>query len=476
MKLAPRMIQSMEILQLPLLALQERIDQELNGNPVLEQAEPSGPAEQSPDDEQSADNLEEKDLVVGQDNNKVEDFQRLDSLDDDFREYTYRAEPLRFRRRGDERDAKLEAIRNTAAAPKSLHQHLTEQWRLVDAEEPVKEAGGLIIDYLDEKGYLAVRLEQLHNKDKHDFSIAHLKEALSLVQKLDPAGVGARDLKECLLIQMDQGGENWSFERRLIAEHMKPLLENHLPEIAKKMDCSTKRINKAIAHLSKLDTSPGLQIGQVRNHIINPDLIIEPGQSGAGYSARLADTRIQPLCINRFYEKMAKAPETDEKTKRFLQNNMRSAHWLIDAIRQRKDTLLKVAKSVVAHQSEFFERGPLYLKPLPMSQTAKDVGVHVATVSRAVSGKYIQCPQGILPLRSFFSGGMEDDTGKSRSWQAIRAKLREIIEAEDQRDPLSDEQIRKKLAQAGFSNIARRTVAKYRNLLNIPAARFRKKY
>ncbi|MHC4501455.1 MAG: RNA polymerase factor sigma-54, partial [Planctomycetota bacterium] len=224
MALAPRMIQSMEILQLPILALQERIEQELNNNPVLEIEEPSTPepvesAEQQPEEE-----INEKDLIVDTDTDKVKDFERLDSLDDDFKDHMDQAGHFDFRRLKDEPDSKLQAIKNTAAPSQSLHEYLTDQWRLVEADKPVKRAGGRIIDYIDDRGYLSVRLEQLHNKDRADFSLDDLKQALELVQKLEPPGVGARDLRECLLIQMAQSGEDMSFETRLISQHMQELL------------------------------------------------------------------------------------------------------------------------------------------------------------------------------------------------------------------------------------------------------------
>jgi len=183
MKLAPHMIQSMEILQLPILALQERIEQELNNNPVLEMAEPSNTEEaETTERETPEEDISEKDLVVDTDNNKVEDFERLESLDGEFKEYIEQAGPFYSRRRTAEPDRKLEAIKNTAAPPKSLNEHLTEQWRLVDAEEPVKKAGSMIIDYIDDRGYLTVRLEQLHNKDKNGFTFDDLKKALLLVR------------------------------------------------------------------------------------------------------------------------------------------------------------------------------------------------------------------------------------------------------------------------------------------------------
>jgi RNA polymerase sigma-54 factor len=480
MKLAPHMIQSMEILQLPILALQERIEQELNSNPVLEIEEPSNPEDTESVEERTEDDIAEKDLVVDTDNNKVEDFERLDSLGDGFKDYMNEAGPFRRRIASGEPDKKLEAIKNTAAPPQSLHEYLTEQWRLVEAEKPVKKAGNMIIDYLDDKGYLTVRLEQLHNKDRGDFTIDDLKEALELVQRLEPAGVGARDLRECLLIQIarnsEEGTPDMSFESRLIAEHMDELLENRLPDIAKKMNCSIDAINQAIERISKLDTSPGLQISRDRNHPITPDVVVESSDNSGEYLVRLADSNLPRLRVNDYYAKMAKDGEVSQKTRNFLRNNLRSAQWIMDAIEQRKNTLLRVTKAVVKYQRDFFEKGQLYLRPLPMSKVADDVGVHLATVSRAVAGKYIQCPWGILPLRKFFSGGTEDVNGASLSWEAIRAKLQQIIDAEDKTKPLNDEQIRKKLTELGIKKLARRTVAKYRKLLSIPAARFRKKY
>jgi RNA polymerase sigma-54 factor len=490
MKLAPHMIQSMEILQLPILALQERIEQELNNNPVLEIAEPSNIEEGDSAREQPGEETGEKDLVVGTDNNKARDFERLDGLGDEYKDYMDQAGPWRARIPGDEPDRKLEALKNTAAPSQSLHEYLSEQWRMVEAKEPVKKAGEMIIDYIDDRGYLTVRLEQLHNKDKNDFTVDDLKEALGLVQKLEPAGVGARDLKECLLIQMAQSGEDgtrfkeetqngdkdMSFESRLIAEHMDELLENRLPEIAKKMNCDIEAINHAIERLSKLDTSPGLQIGRDRNHPITPDVIVEASESSGQYSVRLADTGLPSLRINDYYARMVKDNRVSEKARKFLQNNMRAAQWIMEAIEQRKNTLLNVAKAVVKYQRDFFDKGQLHLRPLPMSKVADDVGVHLATVSRAVSGKYIQCSWGILPLRKFFSGGRDDVNGRGRSWEAIRAKLQQIIDEEDKSKPLSDDKIVEMLAKAGIDDLARRTVAKYRKILNIPAARFRKKY
>ena len=481
MKLAPRMIQSMEVLQLPLMALQEKIEAELNSNPVLEVVEER--SEQSESSSSDSDNASDNgELIVREDSDNVEDFQRLDNISDDFGDYMDGSGPMQFKptyqssyvSSGDP-DKKLEALNNTAAQEQSLLDSLKDQWRMVDAEPEVKNAGDLIIDYLDDKGYLTTRLEHLHNKDKHDFGIEHLQQALELVQKLEPTGVGARDVRECLLIQMRQFPEDMSFEIRMVQQCWDALLDNHLPKIAKKMGCSLEQVNRAIERMSKLDTSPGLQVGRRENHPITADVIVEPDDDG-GYIVSLTDARLPNLRVNNFYQKMVRNRKVDDQTRQFLQKNIHSAQWFMDAIQQRKQTLLRVARAIVNHQKDFFDKGKLHLRPLPMATIADEVGVHIATVSRAVSGKYVQCPQGILPLRSFFSGGMEDESGTEHSWDAVKAKLQEIVDNEDKSNPLSDDALREKLQEAGMGTIARRTVAKYRKILNIPTARFRKRY
>lgn len=475
LKLAPHMIQSMEILQLPILALQERIEQELNSNPVLEVDESSS-SDQADAAQQAQETQAEKELDAAAESETVEDFGRIHTLDDDYRDHMNQGGSFRRTASSQDVDKKLEAIKNTAAPQQSLHEYLNEQWRLIDAEEPVKKAGSLIIDYINDRGYLTVRLEQLHNKDRVDFTFEDLQTALTLVQTLEPSGIGAQNLRECLLIQLAQLDREDSFEARLISKHMNQLLENQLPAIARKLDCTIEQVNQAIEKLSKLDTSPGLQIGRYQNHPITADIIVESSDDNGSFSVRLADTNLPNLRLSSYYEKISKDTRSDERTRQFLQNNIRSAQWIIDAIEQRKSTLLKVARTVVKYQIQFFAKGQVHLKPLPMAKVADEVGVHVATVSRAVAGKYVQCIWGILPLRKFFSGGREDANGNTHSWEAIRVKLQQIIDSEDKSKPLSDESIRKELADYGIDNLARRTVAKYRKILNVPAARFRKKY
>jgi RNA polymerase sigma-54 factor len=477
MKLAPRMIQSMEVLQLPFLALQEKIEAELNSNPVLEIAEEESEASPQAEPEGISD---EQELVVRDDSDNIEDFQRLDSIGSDFTDYLNGDAPMPSRSSyqniasGDP-DKKLEALHNTAAQEQSLLDSLKNQWRMIEAAPEVKTAGELVIDEIDDKGYLPVSLEELYDEDKHPFKPDHLRQALALVQNLEPSGVGARDLRECMLIQMNQFPDDMSFEIRMVRQCWDFLLENHLPKIANKMDCSLERVNRAIERMSKLDTSPGLLVGHYENPPITADVIVETDGEG-DYSVSLVDARLPNLRVNDFYQKMTRNRDIDNDTRRFLQKNIHSAQWFMDAIQQRKRTLLRVTRAIVKHQKDFFDKGKLHLRPLPMAVIADEVGVHLATVSRAVSGKYVQCPQGVFPLRGFFSGGMEDQAGVEHSWDAVKAKLQEIVDNEDKSKPLSDDALRTALQEAGMGTIARRTVAKYRKILNIPTARFRRKY
>lgn len=482
MKLAPRMIQSMEILQLPTLGLIEKIEAELNSNPTLEVADNdesnAGDTGDAGMDEKVEQIIEaeqaEKNLTISGDT-KRDEFKRFEEFSEGTDDYVYRTDVPKRSGSDDEPDKKMEAMNNTAARGQSLHEYLSEQWRLVDADEKIKKAGQLIIDYIDEKGYLRVRLQQLHNKDKHEFGVEHLEAAIKLVQGLEPTGVGARDIKECLLLQMAQSSDDMSFEKELVSKYLDKLLENKLPEIARKMNCSVERIGQAIAQMRKLDTSPGLQIGVRQNHPIKADVIVEPDDAGE-FKVYLADRSIPALRINQYYASMAKDKSFDSKARDFLKNNIRSAQWLMDAIEQRKHTLLRVSQAVVERQKDFFEKGTMFLRPLPMSEVADAVGVHIATVSRAAAGKYIQSPQGIMPLRDLFGGGMDTDDGGSESFEAIRAKMQQIIDNEDKSKPLNDDEIKLKLEELGVKNIARRTVAKYRKIMNIPTTRFRKRF
>jgi len=484
MVLAPRMIQSMEILQLPLLALQERIEQEMLSNPVLEQEEPEltespGTAE-NPESPETAPAPErelpdgEQTLVVQDDDSRRKDFERLDRVTDDFDDYLARGAYARPRRAPDDRDAKLDAMQNTAAPAQSLNEFLLDQWAFVEADPLVKKAGAVIIDFIDEAGYLASPLQSLPER-LPAAAPHHFERALRLIQTLEPAGVGARDLPECLLIQLRNSPEDRSLEIELVSHHLKDIEMNRFPAVARKAGRTLPEIQHALKVISRLDPRPGLQIGSRETPSILPDVIVEYDEQSDAYTARLHDAGAPNLRVSATYLDMARRGKIPPEARDFLKNNIRSARWIIEAIEQRKHTLLRVVNHVLKSQRDFFEFGPLHLKPLPMVEVAQALGIHVGTVSRAVSGKYMQTPLGIYPLRFFFSGGTENAAGESLSWDAVKAKLQEIIDHEDKQNPYNDDDLVRELAQHGLT-VARRTIAKYRALLHVPPARRRRRY
>lgn len=477
MKLAPRMIQAMEILQLPLMALQERIETELSSNPVLELREGADAQPESQVDEAPG-VADERPLVVREDGSQAEDFQRLEAFDREYEPQIWEGESYRPPRpAAGERDAKLDAMANAPAPAESLYEHLRDQWAFVEADEPVRQAGELILQHLDDDGYLREPLEGLPAQTNRLITPEDLRAALALVQGLEPIGVGARDLRECLLIQLaakEAAGEDVSLQRELVRSFLRDIQANRLPLIARKLKRPLEEVRDAIEALSHLNPRPGLLIGQRAAPIVVPDIMVELDEDGEPV-VLMTDSDLPALQINRGYRRMLRDRGVDRQAKEFLQRNIRSAQWLIEAIQQRRHTVRRVAEEVFAVQKDFFERGPAALKPLPMTDVAERVGVHVATVSRAVAGKYVQTPRGIFPLRMFFSGGTTTDSGTEVAWDAVKAKLQEIVNAEDKAHPLNDDELVDALKAAGIE-IARRTVAKYRGLLNIPPARQRRRH
>jgi len=479
MKLSPRIIQAMEILQLPMMALQERIDAEMESNPVLELLE-EGVDEQAPpaEVEQAADRGE-REMVVDADGDNSEDFQRLADFEDEFGPEAVRSEaPLRPRaQRPGERDRKMDAMANTPAPSQSLDEYLLEQWAFVEADEDVKEAGRVIITNLDADGYLRVPLADLADGAGESITPASFDDALRVVQTLDPLGVAARDLKECLGIQLAAeaaAGRDVSLETQLVAHFLGDIEMNRLPRIARRTGRTVDQITRAIENLSHLNGRPGLLVGQRQVPGIRPDVVVDVDEDGE-VTIAMTDGNSPHLRISRSYRRLARDRKTGKETRDFLRKSIRSAQWLIGAIQQRRQTVFRVVTEVFRVQREFLEAGPEALRPLPMAHVARKVGVHVATISRAVAGKYVQTPRGVFPLRMFFSGGTKTADGRDVAWDAVRVQLKEVIDAEDKSSPLNDDQLAAELSKRGVV-IARRTVAKYRKLLDIPPARKRRRY
>jgi len=493
--LTPRMIQSMEILQLPLMALEERIEQELVSNPVLEMKDgPAGedasevveiPAEVNGEAREEFSEGEQA-LVVKEQSNSAEDFDRLERITEYLEnEEFFTNSSLNFRQASSydgERDKKLDALNNTADRNVNLTDYLLDQWNFIEAPAGVIAAGKAIINHIDDQGYLRLDLETIKAQSKAPLKIEDLQAALELIHELEPAGVGARDIRECLLLQIDaleEDPENedhdFELERKLVSDHLKDLEMNRYPQISKKLGRPIEDIKEAVRRLSRLHPHPGKQIGADDAPPITPDAFIYYDEDTDRYEIRMANDPADSLYIGGRWRKMLKDKTLDKKTKEFLSNNVRNARWLLESIEQRKSTIARVIRAVVDAQREFFDKGAEFLKPLPMISVADQLGIHVATVSRAVSEKWIQTPKGVFPLRRFFSGGTTNAEGEDMSWDAVKEKLKAIIENEDKNNPLNDDDIVLKLKEQGI-DLARRTVAKYRKLLNIPTARQRKEY
>ena len=501
MKLAPRMIQSMEILQMPQQALEERIEQELASNPTLEQVEAGDDLRKVQEEREQAtrdDREGEREMVVdgeGRDGqHSADDFERLNNLSEQYGDAwasnTSEGGATEFRRavnRGTgERDAKMDAMANTAARGASLYDQLIDQWHLVDVDAPTLALGEYLIGLLDQDGYLRQEPQTLLEGSPPGVTTEQIDECVELLQEaLEPTGLAARDFRECLLLQIDHKlyfdpppaplDEGLRTARTLVREHLKDIEANRYPKIAKATDLEIEVIKAAILQLRQFHPHPGRLLARDEVRTITPDAVIEYDEEGDLYNATLTHGRLPALQISASYEEMAGDKDTDKKTKDFIGVNLRNAKWLMDAVRQRHATLLRVIGVVIEAQRDFFEQGESALKPLPMTLVADQLGIHVATVSRAVNEKYLQTPRGIFPLRMFFSGGTETDAGDAMSWTAVQAKLKDVIDAEDKKNPLNDDELMEALKDKGIE-IARRTVAKYRKQLNIPPARQRREY
>jgi RNA polymerase sigma-54 factor len=478
MKLAPRMIQSMEILQLATMALEERIDQELAANPVLEREEST--LDQGPDLTPVAGIPPEASAPTGTETSPSSATTDGEPSRDGFEDYIP-GQRLSSAKAGD-RDPKMEAMANTVARGASLQEELHQQWNMIDDIAPAIHRGGsVLIDWVDEDGFLRDSLDTICRELPNGVRREDLEKALPILQqRLEPAGVCARDLKESLLLQIDaisrDQGLDLSAARTLISRYLEDLELNRLPHIAAKSGWSLEQINEAKSFMARhLHPRPGRLLVDRQVPVVAPDAIIEPDEHTGEYRIRLTDDRLPRLCINSMYSRMARARSVDSNTRHFISNNIRNARWLIEAIEQRRNTLMRVLRVVVDAQKDFIDMGPEFLKPLPMTSVADQLGIHVATVSRAVADKYVQTPRGIFPLRAFFSGGMENSSGETVSFDAIKAKLMDVIAEEDKLNPLNDDEIVEKLKAKGLT-LARRTVAKYRKICRIAPARQRRHF
>jgi RNA polymerase sigma-54 factor len=480
LRIAPKMIQSMEILQLTVAALEEKILQEMSENPTLELKD--GKAKESSDSVADFN----PDAPLKHDETGDLEFNRLEELNKDWDNH-FDEEHRVSRGAVDELgDKKLEAMQNVATAPQSLQDHLSEQVSYLDLPEAQRELVLFVISHLDENGYLVS-----HDRDRNKVmelsdddlmrayptpvTIEEVEQAVQTVQELEPAGVGARNAKECLKLQVSDETPHAELVLQLIEHHLEDVGYNRLPAIQKRTGADPDEIEEAIDVLKHLDPKPGSKFAAENTQYVTPDVIVERTDDG-GFDIRLTDDWLPNIRISKKYIEMAKNKSNDAKTREFLKRKITSASWLLDAIQQRKRTLTNVTREIINAQKDFLDRGPDFIKPLKMEEIADKVGVHVTTVSRAVDDKWVQTPRGVFPLKRFFGGGTVNAiTGESVAWETIKQKLFEIIAAEDKAKPLSDDDIVEKLKEAGLT-VARRTVTKYREALNIPSSRQRREW
>ena len=491
--LAPRMIQSMEILQLPIMALQERIEQEMEDNPTLEQEQETPESDidgEEEYDEYPAENPDapsesERELVVdGEGKNNEDDFERLLNMAENLPdEYEERSRPSRDQIES-EGDRQHDAMANISARPETLADYLIHQLSWYELEPEVRRMAERIVYSLDSNGYLKTPLEELilpTAADRNGNLESYRKEqlelaerALGVIQQLDPPGIGARTLRECLLLQQVPEMPLYEQIKTLIENHLEDLENNRMPVISKKTGYSIEVINEALAELRKLKPKPGADFGDVHVPSVTPDVFVELNEQGE-YEVRLEDSQIPTLSISPYHRKLlqAAAERKDVETREYIKKKINAAQWLIDAIEQRRNTIFRVSQAIVAHQTRFLDEGPEFIEPLKMQQIADKVGVHVTTVSRAVDDKWIQTPRGIFPLKRFFVGGTTSADGEEVAWDRVRLKLQEIVDNEDKTKPLSDDALVAALAEEGIT-VARRTVTKYRKAMNIPSSRQRR--
>lgn len=457
--LSPQLQQSLVILQTPLLELRNLVQQEMETNPVLEEV----PVESG--ENEAAENSSD-------DNFKTE-FEKLASLDEEWRDYLAQSAAYDGgSRRSPQAQERRQHFFDSIAAQETLQQNLLGQLNQNALSPADRRAAELIIGNIDDNGFLQSTPEEMSltsGMPKEDF-----ERMLALIRSFYPAGVGARDLRDCLLLQLERQGKAGSLEYKIVSEHMDDLGRRRFPEIARRMGIGVEEVQNAAENIGRLNPRPGQVFAAAPQNYVLPDVTVE--KVDGDYQVILNNDQIPHLRISNLYKDIiASGGVPDSEVKDYVRDKIRSGKFLIRSIHQRQQTISNIARQIVARQRDFLENGPSHLKPMTMAEVADAVGVHETTVSRAVSGKYMATPQGIFEMKYFFSPGYQTVTGESLSSTSVKEAVMEVIKRENPHAPLSDEEIVKILAERGIP-IARRTVAKYRAEMNILPSHMRRKY
>lgn len=473
LRLAPQILQSIEILQLATLDLKGLIEREAEINPTIEIQTEDPLSIPEGNDREGPDGVEAQ-LAPTKDSLEAE-FERLERLNEQWKEFSGSYRP---RAGGEEKDKKLEAMQNTSDGGESLQEVLEMQLAELNLKERDQKIAQYLIWNIDDNGYLRYKLDEEFVRAcevEPPCTLEEAEDVLELIQGFEPPGVGARDLRECLLIQLEQSNvaNRYDLEIRIVRDHLDDVVSNRLPKIARALGEEVELIDEAITFIRTLNPKPGRLFSNDQVHYVIPDVVVE--QIDGKWEVRVEDAYIPRIHISKHYQEMLKSGADDPKVRAYVKKKIDSAKWLMESIEQRKSTLHRIAQEIVDYQTPFLEKGLEALRPLKMQYIADRVGVHVSTVSRAIAEKYMQTPRGIFALKFFFTGGTTRADGEEKSIVAVKQKVRDICEKEDKAHPLSDEEIASALKAEGL-DIARRTVTKYRKQLGIPSSRQRRKF
>ena len=454
-----RLQQALKLLQVPTLELEQILRHELQGNPLLEEIEPEDEMEEETRREEEISALDEE---LRDTDRAPEDKDRDwgDSWEDGFRGVSN--DP------GYEEEDELE--RPQKYIP-SGQEDLTEQLQLAVPEGLERQIGEYIIGCLNEDGLLGCPVAEI--AAYYEVEEETVLAVLRIVQGFDPPGVAARDLQECLLLQLEARGYDDSDEAHIIKHHFEALKNRKFGDIAREMKITPKDVQDLAQHIGELDPRPGLSLNTEGARAVVPDLeVVKVDEDGEEYAVYLNDSNLPRLRVSQAYEGTA---QNNEDTVKFIDEKKRHAEWVIKTIEQRRRTMIKVMEAIVVEQKEFFEKGAIALRPLTLQQVASTIGMHESTVSRVTRQKYVQTPRGVFPLKFFFSAGLDSDSGTEVAAKAVKIMIREIIDGENPSKPLSDKKIVDLLQVSGLQ-IARRTVAKYREQMGVLSARMRKQF
>ena len=460
--LSPQLQQSLLILQTPLLELRNLVQQEMETNPVLEELPDQPGSDEHSEAESSADD------------NFNDEFEKLASLDEEWRDYMAQSASYSSDGRGSSREAqdKRQFLFDSIPVQETLQQNLVGQLNQSVLSADDRKAAELIIGNIDDNGFLQSTPEEMALNSgipQEDF-----EKMLALIQSFYPAGVGARDLRECLLLQLQRQGKENTLEHKIVSQHMEDLGRRRFPEIARRMGISVEDVQKAGDNIARLNPRPGQVFAAAPQNYVLPDVMVE--KVDGEYQIVLNNEQIPHLRISNLYKDIiASGTAQSGEVKNYVRDKIRSGKFLIRSIHQRQQTILNIAQQIVSRQQDFLDHGPSHLKPMTMGEVADAVGVHETTVSRAVSGKYMATPQGVFEMKYFFTSGYQTATGDSLSNVSVKEAVLDLVKHESGSSPLSDHEIVEILSERGIP-IARRTVAKYRDELNILPSYMRRKY